>query len=188
MNNTRLSTAFTLFFSVTGLGLLGVMLMLSHFPTLADPPAPTDTERPQPYNPYDGRVAPKAGDRIAVWCSTRYRDIDVWGTDEQSNGVYLTTFNYDDVLAAGSAGETLSAGDLGTVTLWVDGAFNFTIAWNGPYNALGHGDFQKSFTCQFIGGSFTPRPTVPKPTSTSLPVVTVTPPPTETLFPTQSLY
>ncbi|MHB8626579.1 MAG: hypothetical protein ACYDBJ_12610 [Aggregatilineales bacterium] len=200
MNNARPSTMLILFFSGAGLTLLGLMLMLSNFPTLAAPPAPTDvstpTQRPQypyNYNPYDGRVDPKAGDRVAVWCSIKYRDIDVWGTDEQSQGMYLATFNYDDVLAAGSDGQTLSAGGLGTVTLSVDDAFHFTLFWNGPYTALRHGDFQKSFTCVFLGGSFTPRPTTPRPARprpirTSPPVITVTPLPTATPFPTQSLY
>src|SRR5579859_1223347 len=141
MNNTRSSTVLILFFLTAGLLLLGVMLMVSHFPTLADSLAqantdiPTAAHRPQFFNPYDGRVDPQPADRVAVWCSVKYRDIDVWGTDEKSNGTYLTTFNYDDVLAAGSDGETLSAGDMGTVTLSVDSAFNFNIFWNGPYTA-----------------------------------------------------
>src|SRR5579863_8958131 len=151
MNNTQSSTALTLFFSTVGLLLLGVMLMIFHFPTLADPPMQANTPIPtaghaaQFFNPYDGRVDPMPGDRIAVWCSVKYRDIDVWGTDEQSVGMYLTTFNYDDVLAAGSNGQTLSAGAMGTVTLSVDNAYNFSIVWNGPYTALGQGNFQKSF-------------------------------------------
>lgn len=213
-NTRRSSTALIITFSAAGFVLLCVLLMLSSFPTLAagsakqpharrevnaqldptdtDEPTATDkpdpTDRPQPFNPYDGRVDARAGDRVAVYCYDKYREIEVWGTDEQSNGIYLTTFEYDDVLAAGKKGQTLGVGKLGTVSLSVDTQYHFYLIWNGPYNALKHGDFQKSFSCVFLGGSFTPRPTIPKPTRTRAPVFTVTPAPTVTPVPTQSLY
>src|SRR5579862_1394749 len=69
-------------------------------------PVSTDARNSDFFNPYDDRVDPKPGDRVIVYCERKWRDIDVWGTDEQGNGIYLTSFDYDDIVAVGSEGLT----------------------------------------------------------------------------------
>jgi ABC-type antimicrobial peptide transport system permease subunit len=164
---------------------------------LDDLPTETDVPgRPELFNPYDGRTDANAGDRLAVYCYTPYREIEVWGIDEQSQGVYLNTFDYDDTLAAGAQGVTVILGRNGTLSLSVDSQYNFVLFWNGPYNYTNHGNFVKSFNCVYVGGSPTPKANVtrsPGGQSIGLPratkiVYTVTPIPTATPNPTQSLY
>lgn len=149
--------------------------------------APDDTDVPwnDPFfNPYDGRIDPKPDDRVAIYCYPQYREIEVWGIDDKSQGFPLHVFDYDDTLAAGSKGITVRLKQMGTVKLSVDREFNFLAVWTGPYNG-GSGNFSKAFRCEVLGGSPTPRPTTPKPRPY---VYTITPAPSLTPVPTQKLY
>ena len=193
--------------------ILGLILVASSVPTQAtsgsvhdlrlfrpeignrlDAPTATDIPwSPPNFNPYDGRTVARAGDRVAVYCYVAYREIEVWGIDDKSAGIYLYTFDYDAVLAAGSQGMTVSLNVYGAVSLSVDNQYNFRLFWNGPFNGSGHGDFYKSFSCVYPGDSPTPKQsklsgTTTPPRSRYYPVYTVTPVPTATLEPTQSLY
>ena len=192
---------------------LGLILVASSVPTQAtsgsvhdlglfrsdindqlDTPTATDVPwNPPNFNPYDGRTVARAGDRLAVYCYAAYREIEVWGVDDNSAGIYLNTFDYDDVLAAGTQGMTVGLGANGSLSLTVDNQYNFVLYWNGPFNASHHGDFSKSFNCAYPGGSPTPRSTIsgtvqPRLHSRYYPVYTVTPAPTVTPDPTESLY
>src|SRR5690349_16991443 len=69
-----------------------------------------------PFSPGDGRVNPLAGDRVAVYCNPS--SIDVWGVDNENNGVRLATFS----LAELSQKATTHTSANGTVTLDMDNA------------------------------------------------------------------
>ncbi|MCC7447453.1 MAG: hypothetical protein IT324_08565 [Anaerolineae bacterium] len=108
------------------------------------------------FNPGDSRISGAAGDRVAVYCNTNTTGnfagtIDVWGMDGNGKGQRLTTFNYRDIVAAGSAGIMRSLGGMGNVFIVVDasGKYFYTGWIGGPYNATGIGDFTKSFVCSF---------------------------------------
>jgi hypothetical protein len=102
------------------------------------------------FNPQDGRVDPRPGDRIAVYCNNPNPDrIVVYGIADDvpgpRNGFLLVVFSYKAILAAGDKGVTLSAGENGTVSASLMKGW-FWIAWNGgKYRATGQGDFKKNF-------------------------------------------
>jgi hypothetical protein len=109
------------------------------------------------FNPGDGRIDGRPGDRIAVWCNTTATppNIVVYGVGDNatngSHGFWLGTFNNADLLKAGKAGLTKNAGaGNGTISAMQDGHGNFYVAWNGGiFKATGQGDFAKSFSCTF---------------------------------------
>jgi hypothetical protein len=111
------------------------------------------------FAPGDGRVDPRPGDRLAVYCNTTFTppSVSVWGIADNlpdaKKGIFLATFNLPDLLKAGNRGITKNAGaNLGSVSLADDGQGHFYAAWNGgKYNANGLRDFSKSFTCAFPG-------------------------------------
>ena len=104
------------------------------------------------YNPGDGRVDPRPGDRLAVYCNTAANppNVDVWGVLNDSSGRRLFTFTFASLVAAGDKGITKKVEPLGTIFLRVDANNNFLASWTGgPAAATGVKDFAKSFTCAF---------------------------------------
>ncbi len=104
------------------------------------------------YNPGDGRVDPRPGDRLAVYCNTGANPptVDVWGVLNDSSGRRLFTFTFASLVAAGDKGITRKVEPLGTIFLRVDANNNFLASWTGgPAAATGVKDFAKSFTCAF---------------------------------------
>lgn len=109
------------------------------------------------FNPADGRVDPRPGDRVAVWCNTSATppNVVVYGVGDSatngSHGFLLGQFSESDLLKADSTGITLNAGaGNGTISVQTDGQGHFYVAWNGgKFHATGQGDFAKSFSCAF---------------------------------------
>jgi hypothetical protein len=104
------------------------------------------------FNPGDGRVDPRPGDRVAVYCNTSATPptLDVWGVTNDSIGHRLFTFAYADLLSAGSKGILKKVEPLGSVFASTDGNGNFLVKWyGGPAGAIGTKDFAKSFACGF---------------------------------------
>jgi hypothetical protein len=103
------------------------------------------------FNPNDGRVDPRPGDRLAIYCNTTANPptIGVYGVRDDSRGVFLATINVRDLLRARRI--TRSLGSLGTLNaIAIDANGNFYIAWTGgPYGATGQGIWAKSFNCRF---------------------------------------
>lgn len=54
------------------------------------------------FNPNDGRVDPKAADRLAIWCLTSgdTPNLLVYGVASDSKGIFLATVNFADLLKA----------------------------------------------------------------------------------------
>jgi hypothetical protein len=104
------------------------------------------------FNPNDGRVDPRPGDRLAVYCNTGANppNVDVWGVLNDSSGRRLFTFTFSDLVKAGAKGITKKVEPLGTIHLSVDANNRFLAVWTGgPAAATGTKDFTKSFTCDF---------------------------------------
>jgi hypothetical protein len=104
------------------------------------------------FNPGDGRVDPRPGDRLAVYCNTGANppNVDVWGVLNDSSGRRLFTFTFSDLVKAGAKGITKKVEPLGTIYLSVDANNWFVAVWTGgPAAATGTKDFAKSFTCNF---------------------------------------
>jgi hypothetical protein len=104
------------------------------------------------FNPGDGRVEPRPGDRIAVWCNIAGDPpaIDVWAVGSDSRGFRLTTFKFADLVVAGPKGLTQDLGRNGKLSAMVDDQNNFYVAWNGgPFGATGRDSFAKTFNCAF---------------------------------------
>jgi hypothetical protein len=103
------------------------------------------------FNPNDGRVDPRPGDRLAIYCNTTANPptIGVYGIRDDSRGVFLATFNVRDLLRARRI--TRALGSLGTLNaIAIDANGNFYIAWTGgPYGATGQGIWAKAFNCRF---------------------------------------
>ncbi|MCC7206597.1 MAG: hypothetical protein IT323_04785 [Anaerolineae bacterium] len=102
------------------------------------------------FNPRDGRVDPRPGDRLAIYCNQPPGSVDVWGVDDKSKGFRLATFTFADLTAAGLTGIYITVEPNGTISLSMDEQGNLWAAWNGgQYNAdgqPGHG-FAKGFRC-----------------------------------------
>jgi hypothetical protein len=98
----------------------------------------------------DGRVDPKAGDRLAIWCNKDPRTVDVWGVGNDSIGFPLATFTQKDLAAAGPDGVTRVVRNRGAVSAAMDDQGNLWIAWNGgPFGANGRDSFGKALNCHF---------------------------------------
>jgi len=97
------------------------------------------------FNPGDGRVDPRPGDRMAVYC--RSAGIAVWGVSDHGQGFYLTTFTTAQIATAKQTPLSVTV-TAGQVSLGLDSTGNFWIAWQGGlYQATGRGDFAKSGSC-----------------------------------------
>ncbi len=111
------------------------------------------------FAPGDGRIDPRPGDRIAVYCNANFvpNSVSVWGiADDQPDykkGIFLGTFTLPDLLRAGSRGISKSAGaGLGNVSVADDGHGDFYATWaGGKYGATGVHDFAKAFSCALSG-------------------------------------
>jgi hypothetical protein len=104
------------------------------------------------FNPGDGRIDPRPGDRLAVYCNPGANppNVDVWGVLNDSSGRRLYTFPFSDLVKAGAKGITKKVEPLGTIFLSVDANNNFFAVWTGgPAAATGTRDFTKAFTCGF---------------------------------------
>jgi hypothetical protein len=104
------------------------------------------------FDPGDGRVDPRPGDRLAIYCNPggSSPNVDVWGVLNDSTGRRLYTFAFSDLVKAGAKGITQKVEPLGTIYLRVDANNNFLASWTGgPAAATGVRDFAKSFTCNF---------------------------------------
>ncbi len=104
------------------------------------------------FNPGDGRVDAKPGDRIALYCDQTSRALIVYGVRNDSTGFYQGRFAYKDLLAAGKNGLSVNNGTNGVVSASTDGKGNFWVAWNGgQYGANGRPDqgFAKGIACTF---------------------------------------
>jgi hypothetical protein len=97
----------------------------------------------------DGRVEPHPNDPLAIWCNTTAAppNLDIWGIGKDSNGYPLVTFNFSDLLTAGSSGLTQRISNQGTISARVDDQNNFTVVWSE--RATGQSEFQKQFHCDF---------------------------------------
>lgn len=105
---------------------------------------------PSFFNPGDGRVDPRPGDRLAIYCNQPTGFVDVWGVDDRSKGFPLAAFSVDDLASADLAGLYITVEPFGTISLSMDEQGNLWAAWNGgQYNADGQPDhgFAKGFRC-----------------------------------------
>jgi hypothetical protein len=103
------------------------------------------------FNPNDGRVDPRPGDRLAIYCNTTANPptIGVYGIQNDSRGIFLATINVRDLLRVRRI--TRALGSLGRLdAIAVDANGNFYFAWTGgPFGATGQGIWAKSFRCVF---------------------------------------
>jgi len=81
----------------------------------------------------DARLNPIAGDRVAVYCNTN--NLVVWGIDNINNGVRLTTFTKDELLATTPVMHTTPEG---VVTLYLDSPAQ--VKWSYTYDAYDKND------------------------------------------------
>jgi hypothetical protein len=101
---------------------------------------------PEYFNPNDGRVDPRPGDRVAAYCGAT--TLAVWGVTDDSVGHLLFTFNKADLVAAGASGILKAVEPLGSVSAAVNADGIYTVRWyGGPAAATGTKDFAKIFTC-----------------------------------------
>jgi hypothetical protein len=98
------------------------------------------------FNPNDGRVDPRPGDRVAAYCGAT--TLAIWGVTNDSVGHLLFTFNKADLVAAGASGILKKVEPLGSVFAAVNADGVYTVRWyGGPAAATGTKDFAKTFTC-----------------------------------------
>ena len=99
--------------------------------------------------PNDDRVAGNAGDLIAIYCQYPYRNINVYGIDQQ-RGVYLASFGVDKVVAAGLHGLTTDLGAKGVLSITTIAPNTFYVVDKGGLIAtFGMSNYAKVFTCNF---------------------------------------
>lgn len=104
------------------------------------------------FNPADGRIDGRPGDRVVVYCnaSANPATVDVWGVTNDSKGHRLYKFNFADLVVAGSKGILKKVEPLGSVSASVNANNTFVVRWyGGPAGATGAGDFVKIVTCDF---------------------------------------
>jgi hypothetical protein len=130
---------------------------------------PVQADSGAPFNPGDGRVNPKTGDRVAVYCNTD--SVDIWGIDSSANGFYMTTFTLSELEAKSPVTHMTAQGnvtlkldspaqyhwgfasDLDTGPSWiVDSGAQYEAIWNGAYGANGSAPFDKFFSCSYLSG------------------------------------
>lgn len=130
--------------------------------------AQTTTEDPAPAPVDDGREDPRPGDRVILYCRAGF--VEVWGSDNTGNGVFLANLNYADMLTEGG---TTQNTNVGQVVGFADSSGFLTVRWiGGPYHASGFGDFSKQVTCDGVIGLTVP--TSGTTTDTTVPTTTAT--------------
>ncbi|GEM_PF-311718 len=99
--------------------------------------------------PVDSRVTTAPNDRLVIWCnvSSSPATLDVWGIDANSRGYPLTTFQFADLVGAGSSGVVQQARDNTSVRAKVDDQNNFDVTWYA--DAPDKPTFEKTFNCHF---------------------------------------
>lgn len=121
-----------------------------------------------PLNATDGRYAPMAGDRLAIYLHDA--SISVWGVDANNNGMYLTQFSLAEltsgkavthqtadgtvtlvrnsvaVLESGYSDDTATS-----ITTEVETSAVYTISWKGgDQGANGVGAFSKTVDATYL--------------------------------------
>jgi hypothetical protein len=142
------------------------------------------------FQPGDDRVDPRPGDRLAIYCDARFRDIDVWGIRDDGSGYRLAAFEFDELTFALPRTVRRDLGPNGVLTAGIDRVENiFFVSWvGGPYGATGVGDWQKAFRCPFEwvrNPTPTPEPRGSGSGRVNFPVITLTPSPTPSPLPTR---
>ena len=102
------------------------------------------------FNPGDGRIDGKAGDRVVVYCDTTANPpaLSVWGVTNDSQGHKLFSFKLADLLKAGNGGIMKKVEPMGSVFAKIDANGNFFVQWfGGPAGATGDKDFAKYGNC-----------------------------------------
>ncbi len=113
------------------------------------PAACQNVVAPQWFNPNDGRIDGKPGDRLVVWCN-QPDQLVVYGVSDDSKGFLLSVFSNKAIRAAGPNGLTKSLDQFGKLSVSEDSQGNFWLAWNGGiFKATGKEPFAKGFNCQF---------------------------------------
>jgi hypothetical protein len=94
-------------------------------------------------------VTTAPNDRLVIWCnvSSSPATLDVWGIDANSRGYPLTTFQFADLVGAGSSGVVQQAQDHTSVRAKVDDQNNFDVTWYT--DAPDKPTFEKTFNCHF---------------------------------------
>ena len=110
------------------------------------------------FNPGDGRVEPKPGDRLAVYCRGD-RSIEVWGIDANGQGFPLTSVTVGQIAQQGKVGVRL--GNNGTVVVKEDSDGLLSVEWYGSR----YGNHAKCFQCDLIQRAIHTQ----QPTPTQLP-------------------
>jgi hypothetical protein len=102
-----------------------------------------------PFDPGDGRVNARTGDRLAVWC--RPDSLDVWGIDGQAVGQRLAMFTPEELSTASSKAVSKNLNGHGTLTVSVnkDGSYEIALK-GGEVGATGVGPFAKTAPCPVI--------------------------------------
>jgi hypothetical protein len=101
------------------------------------------------YDPYDARIDPHPGDRLAVYCNQKDQVV-VYGIDHTQadfrKGFLLAVFKLDEIRAAGDKGLTRNLGENGTLSISLIKGW-YWVAWNGgKFNAAGEDIWVKNFT------------------------------------------
>jgi hypothetical protein len=107
------------------------------------------------YDPYDARIDPRPGDRLAVYCNQKDQVV-VYGIDHAQadfrKGFLLAVFKLEDIKAAGDKGLTRNLGENGTLSISLIKGW-YWVAWNGgQFNATGQDIWVKNFaetTCTY---------------------------------------
>lgn len=124
----------------------------------------------------DGRVDWRPGDRVVLYCNSD--NLEIWGVSNIGTGVYLTKFNYIDLLRPGIVSQMVENYGLVEADAQTTGMIH--VRWiGGQYYASGTGDFAKWVTCSLPVTLTQPAaPTASTTTSTSTtpttPQVTIT--------------
>ncbi len=102
-----------------------------------------------PFDPGDGRVNARTGDRLAVWC--RPDSLDVWRIDNQAVGQRLAMFTPEELSKVSSKAVSRELNGHGTLTVSLNKDGSYEIAWKGgEMGATGVGPFSKTAPCPVL--------------------------------------
>lgn len=127
----------------------------------------------------DGRATTSASTRIVPYCRSTY--VELWGTDNNSVGQFLTSVSYSEILQPGIVTRFTNYGQV-RVNGTIDGMMD--AYWlGGPFNGTGTGDFFAWFNCTIPASlvesmltttALTSTTTMTTPTTVTTPVTTTT--------------